>query len=287
MRKIGKYLLSVLPLFVMLLIQVAASLGMWMAYVLIYGIEDGIVQYLNDNIKILTVIHGLNLLIMGFWYYLLVARRKGRESFAGKFDWKCVGYMVMLGFGGQLLIALLLGGWQILFPSMIEEYSQMIEESGVAQIDFLSILATVLLAPVGEEFVFRGLTLEYLKRAGARFWVANVAQALFFAIAHMNLVQGAYAFLLGLLCGYLVLKYESLLAGIVLHLIFNGYGTFVTPVLNLIFGGSEVEWTIASAMIYYAVCLVLGIFLFAHGIRLVKRDLRAKEEKQKEQEQIA
>lgn len=278
MRKIGKYLLSILPLLVMLMIQVVFSLGISVRYILMYGVEEGGVLYMENVSGVLALIHGINLLIMGFWYYLFAIHRKKKAgaSLAGLFDWKCIGYIVMLGFGAQLLISLLMGAWQLLSPEMMAEYNEMMEESGIAQISILSILSTVIFAPVGEELVFRGLTLEYLKRAGARFWVANVVQALFFGIAHMNLIQGSYAFLLGLLCGYVVLKYDSIAAGIALHLIFNAYGTFVTPVLNLIFGGADAEWSVLSNIIYYVVCIVLGGILFVYGLRLVKKDLETK-----------
>lgn len=70
----------------------------------------------------------------------------------------------MLAFGAQLLIGLILTVWQYAAPDMIEAYNQMMEESGIATTGFLSIIATVILAPIGEEIIFRGLTMEYLKR---------------------------------------------------------------------------------------------------------------------------
>ena len=240
MKKFGWYLMSVVPLLVMLAVQVTVAVVMMLGWMIGAGPEGGMELYMENSIVLVMWMHILSLLITGLWYYLYVVLRQRRMEipFAGQFTGRSFGYTVMLAFGAQFLIGILLTVWQLAAPEMIEAYNQMMEESGIAQTTFASVFATVILAPVGEEIIFRGLTIEYLKRAGARFWVINVIQALFFGIAHMNLVQGAYAFLLGLLCGYMTLRYRSLLAGIAVHFVFNAYGTFATPALNLLFGRS-------------------------------------------------
>lgn len=276
MKKIGWYLMSVVPLLVMFVVQLTAATVMMLGWMLRFGYEGGMQAYENNYIVLVFWMHLITLLITGLWYYLYVVRRQKRAGipFAGRFSGKSFGCTVMLAFGAQLLVGLLLTVWQLAFPEMIAEYNQLMEESGVADMSFVSVIATVILAPVGEELIFRGLTIEYLKKASGRFWVINIVQALFFGIAHMNLVQGTYAFLLGLTCGYVVLKYRSLLAGIAVHFVFNAYGTFATPVLNLIFGP---EPSLAVEIVSYAVSLVLGAGLFLGGLKLMKKDLRKKE----------
>ena len=53
------------------------------------------------------------------------------------------------------------------------------------------VLYSVLIGPVCEELIFRGLTLKYAKRA-MPFWVANFLQALLFGVFHMNMIQDVY-----------------------------------------------------------------------------------------------
>ena len=55
---------------------------------------------------------------------------------------------------------------------------------------------TIILAPVGEELVFRGLTYRFARKA-LPFWGANILQAALFGVMHLNLFQGLYAFFLG------------------------------------------------------------------------------------------
>lgn len=275
MKKLGWYVMSIVPLITMLVIQIIVATVMMFGWMITAGFDTGMELYTENSVVLLVWLHVWSLLITGLWYYLYVVRRQKRAGipFAGKFTGKSFGFTVMLAFGAQLLVGLLLTIWQLAAPDMIEAYNQMMEEAGIAELSVLSVIATVILAPVGEEIIFRGLTIEYLKKAGAGFWVINVIQALFFGIAHMNLVQGTYAFLLGLACGYVVLRYESLLAGIAVHFVFNAYGTFATPVLELIFG-SEPSW--AAVIISNAVSVILGVGLFTAGLKLIGRDLEAK-----------
>ena len=88
------------------------------------------------------------------------------------------------------------------------------------------VFAVVILPPLVEETVFRGLIFHYLKKGGAGFWAANLIQAVLFGIYHGNLVQGIYAFCIGLLLGYLAERYSSLIIPVMVHALFNLFGTF-------------------------------------------------------------
>ena len=48
----------------------------------------------------------------------------------------------------------------LLFPQMVKDTYEMMERSGIGT-NGLVIFATVCLAPIGEELVFRGLTMKY------------------------------------------------------------------------------------------------------------------------------
>ena len=60
------------------------------------------------------------------------------------------------------------------------------------------------LAPFGEEILFRGFLLQNFKRYGVRF--AIIFSAILFGIYHGNIVQTPFAFILGLLLGYITSK---------------------------------------------------------------------------------
>jgi membrane protease YdiL (CAAX protease family) len=77
-----------------------------------------------------------------------------------------------------------------------------------------------LVAPLAEEFTYRGLGIALLRRFGAI--VAIVVSAIAFAAAH-GLVQGFPAlFLFGAALGFLRLRTESVFPGMLFHACFNG-----------------------------------------------------------------
>ena len=150
----------------------------------------------------------------------------------------------------------------IVMPSAMDQYTEMIDSSGVTEYSILWAVATVILPPVVEETIFRGLILQYLGRAGARFVVANLIQAVLFGLFHMNFVQGIYTALLGFLLGWLAYRYDSILVPMLLHAIFNLFGTVLVDlesrflpdvVLTLIILASVPLLIVTILMIHFGV----------------------------------
>jgi membrane protease YdiL (CAAX protease family) len=79
---------------------------------------------------------------------------------------------------------------------------------------------TVVVAPVCEELLTRGLIMRSLKPYGAGFSI--VISAMVFGMMHVNPRQMPYAFVLGLALGYISHTTGSILTTTVLHAIFNG-----------------------------------------------------------------
>ena len=96
---------------------------------------------------------------------------------------------------------------------------------------FLLFLVVVVGAPVVEEIFFRGLTLKaFEKKMGSR--SAAIVSSLFFAIAHLQLVQFPALLLFGLVAVYLVRKHDRLGRAVWAHVGFNA-----TTVIALLLQG--------------------------------------------------
>lgn len=272
MKKIGKYLKCVLPLLVMLGIQLFVSAVLLIRYILAYGLSNGTEVYLNDTMEVLLISDLLVLLVFLLWYFLSVRRhhKKMGDSVKSYFEIRDLGKILALAVGMQCMIGIFLGVWSILSPSMINEYDELMDASGIISISFLSIITSSIIGPIEEELVFRGVTTEYLKRAGASFWILNILQALLFGIAHLNLVQGCYAFFVGLVCGYLALRYRSLFPSIVFHILFNAYNYLATVMAGIL------EWIPDIVMLL--VYTVGGVWLMVWSLRSIHREIRSKEE---------
>lgn len=74
------------------------------------------------------------------------------------------------------------------------------------------------LGPISEEIVFRGLFLRGLQKYGN--WYAIVISAIVFGAFHGNLIQSIFAFIVGLVFGYVTVKY-SIKWAIILHIMNN------------------------------------------------------------------
>lgn len=146
-------------------------------------------------------------------------------------NWKSMAWLLLLGFLLQLLVDFVL---ETLFyipamSSLMEDYVQVTENLEMGS-SFRAFLYTVLAAPVVEEILFRGTVLGYLRK-GFSDRAAVVIAALFFAIVHFNWVQGSYAFVLGILLGYLCCRTKSLWTSIFLHMFMNlgSFFVFLVP----------------------------------------------------------
>jgi membrane protease YdiL (CAAX protease family) len=96
----------------------------------------------------------------------------------------------------------------------------------------LLFISVVVVAPIAEEIILRGVVLNEL-RASMSFLIVVLIQAFLFGFIHLNYIQGVYAGLFGIVLGYAYIKYDSLLIPIALHMSFNLIGflssIYLTP----------------------------------------------------------
>ena len=107
-----------------------------------------------------------------------------------------------------------------------------------------------ILAPVTEEILFRGLIQRTLLPWGKRF--AIVCSAFTFGIFHGNLLQTPYAFLVGLVLGYVACEYSI------------GWAMVLHMVNNMVLGDTLTRLTsglpeMAAALVIWGILLLCGI----------------------------
>jgi len=132
-----------------------------------------------------------------------------------------IGLVVLLGITMNLLTTSLVGLYLLSFPSKVDmtQTSKLLEPLMGGNI-MISILVIVIIAPIFEEIVFRGIILNDFKKA-VSVKSAIIIQALLFGVFHMNLLQGVYTFILGIVLGLVYVKYRSIWVPIILHGAFN------------------------------------------------------------------
>lgn len=126
----------------------------------------------------------------------------------------------------------------------------------IASTGLLTALSIVVVGPLAEELVFRGIIQTRLLRAMPS-WTAVVLQAALFGIIHGTPIQMAYAFLLGLALGFLRSRTGSILPGFAAHAAFNA----TNDPLGL-FGGAAENW---YALLVMAAVSAAGCVLCRRG----------------------
>lgn len=201
--------------------------------------------------------------------------------------------IILLGVAMQMIISYILSLVLPMFPSLEQGYDEMMNDGATSELSAISLLVVAVGAPISEEIACRGLMLEFSLRVvcpewhdawrertcrhrarlplgdasamrvpPARFWIANLIQAVLFGILHMNLVQGIYAGAMGLVFGWVFWRSGKMRYNIGLHLMLNFSSYFVggiDTVLGLL--GPIVELAAFMAM------LALGTVLFWLGTK--------------------
>lgn len=266
-RKFGWFCLGVLPLLGYTLLGFAVSAVfsiLWM----IPQVLQGEMPYIEDIGRFTMAVGSayavLALIIFGLWYYFGCRKRELLPP-KGVLAPKNLILLWLSAVGAQYVTGFVVAGMELALPQAVESYEELMETAGIGDLSLLMVLYAVILGPVAEELLFRGVTFHYMKKVTRRFWLANVLQALMFGIMHLNLVQGVYAFLLGMVLGWVYQKFQSLYASIWLHICINGMGS----VLDVVFGDT-------SSWVMTAVWNILGIVTTVIGIRfLLKRQEKA------------
>ncbi len=118
----------------------------------------------------------------------------------------------------------------------------------------LALISTVIVPALVEEFACRGLMLGLLRKYGDAF--AIIASSLLFGLMHGNFEQMPFAFLVGLILGFITVKSGTILIAMAVH----GFNNFVSVAFEYFF--ADVPKTIQNVgyMIFLVICLLLGIF---------------------------
>ena len=124
------------------------------------------------------------------------------------------------------------------------------------------------IAPIVEEFIFRGYLLSKLRRFGDI--PAIVLTGVAFGLFHFNISQFFYATVLGFIFAYVTIRTNTLRYSILLHMMINFIGSAVAPLVlkgKLLAAGLMAIWVLGA--------IVAGSVLFILNIRNIKLDTTA------------
>ena len=88
------------------------------------------------------------------------------------------------------------------------------------EITIIQLLSIVVIAPVVEEFYFRGILFNYFEKRNGKLFIL-ILTSLIFSIIHFNVPATPTLFILGISLGLIKLTTDSIFITIIMHSIFN------------------------------------------------------------------
>ena len=155
-------------------------------------------------------------------------------------------------YGGNLIGQLLLGLLRVLLPRR----PLLPDTMPTGEYPVIQAVLLVVAAPLMEEFVFRRSIMDRLMPFGEK--SALVFSALAFGLFHTSVNQVCYAFLLGLVFGYVYFRTGRLRYTVALHILVNGLSTIVLPML-LMRVGSSVSQDMMGKFLFSSVLTEPGV----------------------------
>ena len=219
----------------------------------IYGIffKDsyaGLEEFMNDRGSVASIAALVAGGLAGFWLY-----KKEIVVTSARITKKPVYFLWVAVLGALASHGLGMVVSFINVTGILGTYSQVAAELSAGGL-VLTAVKSVILAPLTEELIFRGITF-YRGRIYFGFWPAAVVSSVLFAVYHMNLMQGVYAFLYGILLCLVYACFENLWATIAMHAAAN--------LCSLLIQLSGLEYTsYLGAALVCALCLAAGTAIY-------------------------
>lgn len=209
--------------------------------------EAAVRAVLNADTVTLTLISGLVTLAIVLAFYLIRRKKLSEALMLCPVPAPTLLTAASLTPGLYFVVSLAL----ILLPeAWTEGYAE--ASAGIGSGTLVGLISVAVVAPIVEEFIFRGLVMNRLSRVMPG-WLAVVLSAAVFGMCHGNLVWFCYAFALGAVFGFIDLRAGSIWPSILSHVLFNligQIGTFIPETEE----GTEM-------LVFMGVLLVAGIAL--------------------------
>lgn len=125
------------------------------------------------------------------------------------------------------------------------------------------VVAVAVVPAICEEFAMRCCSLQLLRNYGKGF--AVFAVSIVFGILHGNVIQFVFAFIIGLVLGFVTIKTDSIAPAILIHALNNGMSA-VQSIVKYAAGEDVSDYTVIGLYIFWMIFgIISGICLLVKG----------------------
>ena len=212
--------------------------------------------------------------VVAFFIYKKMLKKKKRDIFEvcrfNKLSWDKVMVSLAAGMAFVFLSTIVVNLLSMLATETVENHEGFMD--GIMQGSTILLFLTIgIVAPLIEEIMFRGIIFDELEKK-LSLKLTILLQGLLFGLFHMNLVQGAYASVMGIFLGLSLIWTGSIWAPILIHLGNNLFSLAlsVTPLGSL----AEQNPYVMVALLIIAVFVVLPLtfgYLYKNRVNFTPR----------------
>ncbi len=202
-----------------------------------------------------------------FWYRKEIIHAanvslRNKLKIRGQLNWFIIPGVILVSLGAGVFATYISYFVALIKPDLLAGYVDVvsvISDSEPGLLNVILLVYFVVLSPVCQELVFRGLTLGFAERR-MNFVAANLMQAILCGVFTMNITQMIYYFLFGLVLGYVYYRTENIIIPIICNMLFC--------VTRLVFYDVSI---IGSSLVTFYVIFFLAMAICYGGIVLVKK----------------
>lgn len=275
--RIGLVFLSLVPMAILMMVQTMAQIPFLILAVINAMDEAQTMPDLDVYTEMMNIFSDkyaiyayliyavIGLVIFSLWYYKGFVKKNPKVKLGDVFTVKSVISSILIVGALYFFITAFMTLAELLLPQAMELYKEMVEAAGIVSDPILTIVYAIILGPILEELVFRGVTYGLLEKAGLKPGLIILISSLLFGAIHLILVQVLYAAFFGMFLGFLRYKYRSIKITIVTHILFNFTGTYISSFIE--------QYSPGNAVIY-----ILGgisMFVLVGAILLINSDKKA------------
>lgn len=147
------------------------------------------------------------------------------------------------------------------------DYPEMLEPTPVSLL--LNLFVIAVLPAILEEMVYRGFILQTLRRYGDG--LAILVSAILFGLMHGNILQIPFAFLIGLVMGFMVVQTGNIWMAVALHFTNNA----IAVLLDYAILNQSAEQANRLILIVYGGCALIGLLALIPAVLLRSPLLRS------------
>ena len=249
------------------LVAGGSLLAVFVMQIVVSTVIGVLLQLLGVNTDDTTLLLVVNSIGQAFYMLLPFAviallNKPERKGLVSVFGAPKNGMLCILGIFAGLMVTLL-GSLATSYFSVFLEMAGVSFSSGSEdmffQTDFIStlisILTTAAMPALFEEFAFRGVLMQPLRKYGD--WFAIIMSSFCFAVVHGNMVQIPFAFIAGISMGYFCIKTKSIWTSVIIH--------FMNNLISVLFSLYYTVRPDASMLLYYVVIgalIIIGTVAF-------------------------